>query len=495
MAEKKWKVIYGEYSGLEKRALNLVNGTVFDFYNDYLPFYSASDAGEDILKSNNLIIVGRYDNNRFIRDCIDSGELEVPEGAQGYSVSVKESNWNSDCQTVFICGADEYGVLYGAVDFINKYCGHVIYKNGKGFMEYASYFESPFKEKIPEWKSKSAPSVETRAIWTWGHCIYDYRAFFDNMVLLKLNEIVIWNDYAPINAGEVVDYAHSLGIKVIWGFAWGWGTDCNVSMGLDEESMSKLKGEIVAKYEKEYAKSGADGIYFQSCTELNQEYIGDKLIAEVVVNFVNDTSSELLLRYPGLHIQFGLHSNSVKNKLEYIAKVDSRVMIVWENCGVFPFNSNKVDHGYESDFESVDATVEFVKEISTLRSSDELFGVVLKGVCTLDWSNFNHQERNIILGEKSKSYVQKRLEFKRGVLRLRQNAWLRYSDYVVKVIKALADRRSTNTVQIVIEDAVFEKEIPIAAAVYAETLWDCNREGADIVSDVSKYPCVKFANI
>ena len=132
------------------------------------------------------------------------------------------------------------------------------------------------------------------------------------MVLLKLNEIVIWNDYTQINAGEVVDYAHSLGIKVVWGFAWGWGTDCNVSMGLDEESMRELKDKIVKKYEKEYANSGADGIYFQSCTELNQEYIGDKLIAEVVVDFVNDTAGALIDKYPRLHIQFGLHILKMK---------------------------------------------------------------------------------------------------------------------------------------------------------------------------------------
>ena len=68
-------------------------------------------------------------------------------------------------------------------------------------------------------------------------------------------------------------------------------------------------------------------------------------------------------------------------------------------------------------------------------------------------------------------------------------------DCVVKVIKTLVDRRPTNTVEIVIEDAVFESEIPVFAAVYAETLWNCDRDGADIVSEVSKYPCVKFANI
>ena len=46
--------------------------------------------------------------------------------------------------------------------------------------------------------------------------MYDYRGFFENMARLKLNEIIIWNDYAPTNGREIVAYAHSLGIRVIW---------------------------------------------------------------------------------------------------------------------------------------------------------------------------------------------------------------------------------------------------------------------------------------
>ena len=99
------------------------------------------------------------------------------------------------------------------------------------------YFDTPFHEKLPVWSKISAPDVEDRGIWTWGHTIYDYRSFMDNMLRLKMNEIVVWNDYAPINAREIADYAHSLGMKLIWGFAWGWGVDCNTSAQLDEASL------------------------------------------------------------------------------------------------------------------------------------------------------------------------------------------------------------------------------------------------------------------
>jgi hypothetical protein len=39
---------------------------------------------------------------------------------------------------------------------------------------------------------------------------------------LKLNQLIIWNDYMPLNVEEIIDYAHSYGIEVIFGYAWGW---------------------------------------------------------------------------------------------------------------------------------------------------------------------------------------------------------------------------------------------------------------------------------
>jgi hypothetical protein len=489
-----WIVIYGEYTGLEKKAIGFVNGAVYDLYKNYLSFYSAEQVGEDALRENNLIIIGTMQSNKIIDSLICEGKLEPPKRAQGYSVTVTDSAFAKDRQMMVIAGYDEAGVLYGAVDFINKYCGNIIYKNGVAPMEYAAYFRSPFVGKAPEWKAVSSPDVETRAIWTWGHCIYDYRGFFDNMARLKLNEIVIWNDYAPINAADIVEYAHSLGIKVIWGFSWGWGTDCSVSMGLDAESMERLKEQIIKKYEAEYASCNCDGIYFQSCTELREEYIGDKLIAQVVVDFVNDTAGALLSKYPGLHIQFGLHSRSVEKRLEYIAKVDPRVMIVWENCGVFPFSS-ALDHGFEKDYPPLDSTLDFLRKISTLRSDDELFGVVFKGICTLDWSRFEHQKENLIMGEMSKFFIKNRAEEKHRILNFRQAGWIRHPEYVQRVVRDLVERREKNTIEIVLEDGMFEYEIPLPAALYAETLWDSDRDGRDILCEVVKFPCVTVANL
>ena len=498
MADNRWIIIYGKYDGIEKKALNLLNAYVFDFIKKPVSCFVADDTAA-FPKDCNVILVGTEKNNKFISSLIRSKKLCEPERPQGYSAFAGESAWNAEKDMMVICGFDEIGVLYGCVDFINKYLGSAIYNPTDPktylFTSHKAFFANPFTTRCPIWSMVSAPSVETRGIWSWGHVIYDYKAFFDNMVLLKLNEIVIWNDFAPLNANDVVDYAHSLGIKVVWGFAWGWDTNCNVSMGMDDDSVKSLSEDIFKKYEEEYSNIKGDGIYFQSATELDSEYINGKLIAETVVDLVNITSKKILDKYPNLSIQFGLHANSVKNRLEYIKTVDPRIKIVWENCGPsFPF----ADHSGRNitiRSEEFKETFDFTEKIAQLRSQNDNFGLVLKEMTFLDWSQFEHIEKNFILGEISENFMRERLVEKRRIWRFSQVNWIENLKYLQKTIKRVVKLRKDNNIQAVIEDGLFEKEISLPAALYAETLWDCERESEEILKTVSQFPCVKFANI
>lgn len=488
-------VVYDRYSGLTKKALEMINATVSDYYRDFLPFVSADKLSVEELNNNSLILVGQKDSNDYIAKAIDCGAVAPAEKPQGYSIAVTDSVWNSEKQMIVICGYDESGVLYGAVDFINKYCGSILYKTPfGGDMMNSNYFERAFQVRLKEWKSVEAPSVANRGIWSWGHVIYDYRRFFDNMIRLKLNEAVIWNNYIPVNAADVVEYAHSLGIKVIWGYAWGWDTDCTTATGLDEKSLNELRDKVIAKYETEYAHIGGDGIYFQSFTELNVDHIGDKLIAETVVNFVNDVAARLLAKYPTLKIQFGLHANSVKKHLDFIKRVDPRIMIVWENCGGFPFYGDFGDYGDERDAGNQYETLAFMREISVLRGKNDSFGMIFKGMLALDWGHFVHPPKNIILGERSDLFIRKRAEEKNKIWKLRQTNWIRYAERVREIVECCADKHDLN-VQGLVEDGLLENAITLPVAIYAETLWDCNRSGEETVLDVMKYPCVKMANV
>ena len=491
----RWVIVAEQYSGLIRRGVDLLQKTVSDFYRDHLSVYTMHEVDETILCSCNLILIGRNES-RLMAELIEKQILTPCTKRQGYSACVTDSIWNTEKQMVVIAGADEHGAAYGCVDFCNQYCGYDIYKCGKVWCSmYEGYFDTPFHEKLPKWSKISAPDVEERGIWTWGHVIYDYRSFFDNMFLLKMNEIVIWNDYAPINAKEIADYAHSLGMKLIWGFAWGWGVDCSVSAKLDDESLHQLRDEIVAKYEREYLNSGCDGIYFQSFTELQTAYIGDKLIAETVVDFVNDTASALLAKYPALHIQFGLHADSVKNHTEFIAKVDPRVYIIWENCGSFPFQGEHADNGSEYDFGDLPATRAFVEKINVLRGTGDKFGVVMKGLTGLDWSRFIHQEPNLVMGERSKRFMHLRTEEKNRIWKFRQTYWIRNVEHVRLTTQSLLKNKDYMNIQALVEDGMFETGIPLPVAIYAETLWDAQKDGMETVLQVMKYPCVTMANL
>ena len=50
-------------------------------------------------------------------------------------------------------------------------------------------------------------------------------------------------------------------------------------------------------------------------------------------------------------------------------------------------------------------------------------------------------------------------------------------------------------IQGLVEDGMFEAKIYLPVAIYAETLWDCQKDGMDTVQQVMKYPCVKMANL
>jgi len=491
----RWVIIAENYEGLIRKGLGLLNKAVMDFYSDYLSVFTMDDIEEGILEECNLIIVGKNDSP-IIRELIGKNAITPCLKPQGYTALVSDSVWNPEKQMAVIAGADEYGTLYGCVDFCNRYCGSEVYRSGLVIDDlHKEYFETPFKKKIPEWSITTAPAVAERGIWTWGHVIYDYRRFFENMLLLKLNEVVIWNDFAPINAKDIADYAHDLGIRLIWGFPWGWGTDCNTSAKLDDESLKQLGLDIVAKYEREYANSGCDGIYFQSFTELSSAYIGDKLIAETVVDFVNYTAGMLLDRYPNLHIQFGLHAGSVKNHTQFIAKTDPRISIIWENCGSFPFQGVNAYFGDESQVGDLKATKEFVEKIAVLRGRDDKFGAVLKGMLALDWGQFKHQKPGLIMGERSERFLREMTEDRNRIWKARESYWIRNVEYLREIVLSLIKDKDYVNVQELIENGLFETTVALPAAIYAETLWDPRKPGMETVLQVMKYPCVTMANL
>lgn len=465
---KDFAIIYGEYiNGIQKKAVELLSEFLLEFTGKYPLCVRCGE--ENTLGECTKIYIGTKENNEYINKH-SNAELHFSEE---YAISVKSG-------TALIEGSDDAGVLYGCSDFYNKYLALNEYTHD-GW----SYVRNPFESTLPDFLLQSHPATANRGIWTWGHVIYDYRSFIDNMVKLKMNTIIIWNDNAPVNGREIVEYAHNSGIKVIWGYAWFWDTDCNI---IDIDNAEGGIEDIIATYERDYLPLGGDGIYFQSFTETDNEYIGGKLIAEAVTDFVNKTSALLLKRHPNLELQFGLHANSVKEKLEYIKKVNSDVRIVWENCGAFPFD-------YRPDFvDGFENTMDFISKIAKLRGENDSFGVVTKGLTKLDWSKFTHMEAPVFIGTSSKRVWAKNAERKRKIWRYIQSYWLTNADYAKKAVKLMSETKKGNLyITALIEDGMFEKNIMFPAALYAEMLWDTESETNKQINEVALRDYVEFA--
>ena len=484
---KRWIFLTDSYEGMEKKAVNALYAVIAGGVSYVLPIKSADEMTQEELESGNIIFVGKT-TAPFLAKC--KTDLQLPAEKEGYSIYVGKSPFGEENQMVVIAGYDAPGVYYGCMDFCNKYLGGPVYIDKNIWGE--SIFELPFEKELNPWQITSAPAIKRRAIWTWGHVIYDYRNFFENMAKLRLNEIIIWNDVAPLNAKDVVEYAHSLNIKVIWGFAWGWDTsNCkNVLDRYGDQLIAEIKERVLRTYEKEYSHTGADGIYFQTFTEHSTSEIDGKPVAQIVTELVNDISASLFEKYPDLQIQFGLHATSVREKLEHIKNVDKRIHIVWEDCGSFPYN-------YLADqVEGFAETIAITEQTLKLRGSDEKWGAVLKGMLNLDWGTFEHFTAPYILGERTGSYIKRRQLKKDRIWKLQQASWLRNADYVRQIIATVARFGKEDTVvEALVEDAMLGNQITFPVALYAEMLWSPDGDAMEMVEQVAKYPCVNFSNI
>lgn len=464
---KKSMIVYGSCAGVQKKAMEYLSQTILDYTCEFPACVGVEDAGQT--GEFRCFYVGTKQNNAYI--CAHSDAvLTHPEE---YAILVEND-------TVMIEGSDDAGVLYGCVDFYSKYLMECEITHNSD-----RYFVNPFEKPLPDARIISHPAVSNRGLWTWGHVIYDYKGYIDNMVRLKMNTVVVWNDFIPINAAEMVEYAHLCNVQVIWGFSWLWDTNCLESglADLDRESEN-----IAALYERDYAGLNGDGIYFQSFTELHQEYIGDILIAEAVTNFVNNTASKILEKHPGLELQFGLHATSVKEKLEYIAKTDPRIRIVWEDCGAFPFSY------LPEDVENFEQTKDFASRISNLRGKDDCTGMVLKGLTKLDWGAFEHQKGPFFMGSSSKQMQHNRMDRKKKIWHVVQAGWLVNGGKVQEMVKLLRDCTGGNLhLTALVEDGMFEKKLYYPVALLGEILWDCDTDYEKLSYQVAARSDVEFA--
>ncbi len=389
----------------------------------------------------------------------------------GFKIKVHKAE--NDKQRIDILAADETNLLYAAYDFKNKYIPYARYSNTH-INPY--YFNNIFEEPLKEYDVTSKPKIKDRGIWTWGYVIYDYKKFIDNMVSIKLNTLIIWNDYLPLNIREVIDYAHKNGVKLYLGFAWGWDTSFE-----DISDVNKMIPDILNTFETQYANLGCDGIYFQSFTEVSADNIGGVPVAETVTNFVNEIGGKILEKHKDFKLLFGLHATSVKNKLDIIKNVDDRISIIWEDAGAFPYAYTPTV------IENFDETVEFTRKIRDLRNGG--FGAVLKGVTALNWNTFKHQKGEFVLGCSDRRFIENRAEEKRDILKFVQAYWIINAKYAHEMIKEF---NHDSMITVLAEDGMFEEKLNYPMALFAEMMWNSDQTTDAILCNTALRPDVDF---
>jgi len=475
--KRNWEILYSRYEGPEKKAIeliyremgNLILRDAEQYTYHVMPVRRAADG----LSERHAVIVGTYDENELVRRYVTLDE--IPE--DGFLVKVFDDPEQADRKLVIITAHKGREVFYGATDFVDDYFAfaeprHVV----------IHFPRELFTEHLPDYTHASAPKTKERSVFTWAHPIHDYRAYIDNAARLRLTNLIFWNDFLPINARDVADYAHEYGMKLIWGYAWGWSRTCGLA-DLSSEGLKAMKAQIIQKYEDEYANSGADGIYFQSFTELKVDTIGDRLVAEVVTDFVNDVATSLLAKYPDLLLQFGLHATSVKDHLSYFEKLDPRVEIIWEDCGPFPFHYDPTS----------------VDDAEAIRSTDDIFvlrdgkacGALYKGHLTLDWvgAHFAHQSGPYVLGQASADTIARNRETVRPLWKSFQNGWIKYGEHAHRLTQHIQKKYPHATLGLVGQFADF---LPFSEALCTELLWNADESYEVILERVLKRRSVEM---
>lgn len=485
---QEWIVVCGKYQGLESRAVDGLTAAMREYLPGEIPVFEADGVEPSFLKNRNVVFLGTPFDNAWL----GAQYPNVANGnAQGYIVDVSETHGTN---RIAIVGNTPQGVYYGTIDFLYEYLPTVPAQRMKnGNFNLHGVFDAPFQCVMPPFFIERAPAIERRAIWTWGHCIFDYRAFFEHMATLKLNEIVIWNDAMPINAAQVVEYAHTLGIRVVFGFAWGWDLNCekfDVKKCFDEEQVRAFAQKALDYYRRLILPTQADGIYFQSFTETTAREIDGISIAEAVTAWVNGIAREFYDAYPQIELQFGLHATSVKKDLSALRSIDPRIKIVWEDCGAFPY------HYSPAAIETAQETEAFTDTILSLRGENEKFGAVFKGMTTLYWDTFRHVEHPFVLGKSSKKTVDEVYYDRKRAWKYIEAKWLKNAEYVRKTTAQIAKNTHGETdIQLLVEYGAFEKEIFFPVALAAAILWNPNENTDVLIEKTALHPAVKFVNL
>jgi len=465
----RWSVRYGDYSGVSRFTVQEFQRVVQTFLPYVLPVNP--DLAENVSTDGHQAWVGTAANHRGIAELLDSGSIAPPPGAQGYTVASITSPRNAEQHLLVVAGADEAGTLYGVQELARHLAAG--YTGLDGDAGRRKYFDT-----LSDFTFSAAPAIAYRGIWTWGYVIYDYRRFLDQMARLKMNQLVVWNDCVPVNAEELLEYAHARGIQVIFGFHWGWGFEGNLEL-LRAGDRETIRERVLATYREQYAGLHHDGIYFQTLTEYTTQEIAGHSVASWAAMLVNETAQALLQEFPDTPIYFGLHATSIRDHYRDLVDLDPRVTITWEDAGSLPYSyvPTEID-GYEE-------TLAYSQAIASFRP-DTAFSLVPKGWMTLRWFHEFENHGPFLLGERTVDYPHDRLRARQPEWNAVNASWYRHFPLASRFYREMLVCNPRLMVTGLIEDGLFENVLQPSVALFAETLWNPHQSDADLLARATR---------
>jgi hypothetical protein len=469
----RWRIVYEDCTGIQQFGINELYGAV----QGLVPYTVEVGKRCDLETSKeNTILVGTVEGNAEVKGMVAAGLIPAPARDQAYTITSFTAKEHGGNRVIVVVGFDERGVAYGACELCKRLLSIPREVNDGTPQDRLS--------QLGDLRISEAPSIESRGIWCWGYTIYDYRDFLDNMARLKFNKIVIWNDVPPRNAEDFIDYAHSRGVKVVFGFSWGWGVKAlDPNNGAQKEA---VKARVLETYRTQYRPLQLDGIYFQTFTETATTRLGSRSIAALYCEWVNEIAGALLQENPGLKIEAGLHATSVRNDLDDLKALDPRLQIVWEDAGGIPWsydpNPEPPQGPVAEHWDTPEKTLAFAKRLATLRDSGE-FQMVAKGWTIVRWATEFEHHGDYLIGVKSRELAKARYEGRRSRWDHVNTLWLENYPMAQRFYKEIRQvSRQPMTVLALVEDGVFEQKIEASVALEAELLWNPDRSGDDILN-------------
>ena len=467
VAADDWKVVYSSSEGPEGRALEVLTEGMAPVLRDpttttsfLLPLEKCGSAKP--LDRKHSIVIGRVGENPVLARYLKPED--VPAG--GYAM---KAFMEGERRVILLAGDTPAAVLWAAFDFLDAGIHEI--RNARLKYPNSVSTRTFFSWKLTAPYSRTEkPATPVRSLFTWGHVIDDYRQFFREMARLRLNRVILWNEYPPLNAREVVDAAHSWGIDVYWGFAWGWAVDC-VESSKNATSLKALGDSIFDEWKNVWKPCGGDGIYFQSFTEQGNSQVGGRSIASMVVELVNDVSSRIRAVSPTTDIVFGLHANSVRKNVGEIAKTDPSVEILWENCGGFPFYERRPPPAKYGPPNKA-----FVDEIL---SASDCVGLVWKCQVRQDWRTWVHQPGPYMLGCAGDELLERDRAMSDTMQPWYDAEWFMHGKDAYGLLRHVrAGKRQPKELNLVTE---YNPPFRFSTAVQAEMFWSTDGSYEDIV--------------